>query len=316
MAERIVYLSWPATEIAGGIKLAFRHVEALREAGLEAVVATPGAAHPSWFETEAPLIDVSAVRRDDDVLVFPENHHGMLKSFAQWENRKLVFCQNQFMVFRGLGGQNDYADFGVTGIICGGHSAADFCRRRFPSQPIAIVPVFIDQNVFHFQSQKRLQIALTPRKRPLEAAFIRDLFRADNPEFRSIPWVQISGLSEQKVAEVLKDTAVYLSLCRFESVGLTILEAFACGCATAGFTGFGAREYTTAKNGFWAAEDDCLDCVSQLTRAVRLVTDGGPRYRDLLEAANISASYYSRERFVKRVVGFWRDYLSGQFPWS
>jgi len=50
-------------------------------------------------------------------------------------------------------------------------------------------------------------------------------------------------------------------------------------------------------------------------KAARLVTDGGPLYRDMLEAANISASYYSRERFAKRVVGFWRDYLNGKgFP--
>ena len=50
MTQRFVYLSWPATEIAGGIKLVFRHVEILREAGLDAVVATPGGEPPQWLE--------------------------------------------------------------------------------------------------------------------------------------------------------------------------------------------------------------------------------------------------------------------------
>jgi len=174
------------------------------------------------------------------------------------------------------------------------------------------VPVLIDRGLFHFQPQKRLQIAFAPRKRPLEAAFIQDLFRAENAEFRSIPWMQITGVSEQQVATILKDSAVYLSLSRFEAAGLSILEAMAGGCVVAGFTGFGARDYTTAANGFWAAEDDCLDCVDQLRRAVRLVTDGGVMHRDMLKAANIAASHYNAERFGKRVVEFWRGFLDGE----
>ncbi|HUT94079.1 MAG TPA: hypothetical protein VMY37_31745 [Thermoguttaceae bacterium] len=310
MTQRIAYLSWPPNEISGGIKMAFAHVEALREAGWEAVIATPGAGMPTWFESDAPVIDTSELVADQDILVFPENHHRFLKSLASWPNRKLVFCQNQFMVHRGLKGSRDYADFGVRGILCVGRHALDFCRRRFPSQPISSVPVFIDHDLFCFQPQKRLQIAFTPRKRPLEAAFIQDLFRAENPGFRDIPWVQISGVPTRTVAQILKESAIYLSLCRFECVPLTALEALACGCVTAGFTGFGAREYTTAKNGFWATEDDCLDCVTQLTRAVRTVTAGGPSHSEMLEAAHISASYYSRQRFASRLVEFWRVYLS------
>lgn len=316
MAHRIVYLSWPATEIAGGIKLAFRHVEILREGGFEALIATPGGELPHWFETTAPIADISQVAREEDVLVFPENHHGMLKRFASWPNRKVVFCQNQFMAFRGLAGSDSYADFGVSALICEGRHAADFCRRRFPALPTILMPVLIDGADFHFQSHKRLQIAFAPRKRGLEAAFIHDLFRAANPEFRSIPWVEISGVSEREVAQILKDSALYLSLCRFEAVGMSILEAFACGCMVAGFTGFGAREYTTANNGFWAGEDDCLDCADQLARAARLVTAGGPAYRDMLEAAQIAAGYYSRERLARRITEFWRDFLAGKTPWD
>ncbi len=315
MAPRIVYLSWPPSEIAGGIKLAFRHVEVLCEAGLDAVIAVQGARRPSWLETTAPMIDLSDLAAGEDTLVLPENHHEMLAQLANWPNRKLVFCQNQFMAFRGLDGQGGYADFGVSGIIAEGNHVADYCRRRFPSMPMTIVPVVIDHDLFHFQSQKRLQITFAPRKRPLEAAFIQDMFRAVNPDFRSIPWVEISGASEQQVAETLRNTAVYLSLCRFEAVPMTILEAFACGCLTAGFTGFGARQYTTTGNGFWAEEDNCIDCVDQLTRAVQLVTEGGPLYPAMLEAAHLSSQYYSLARLAETIVGFCRSYLdTGEFP--
>ena len=240
MAQRIVYLSWPATEITGGIKLVFRHVEILREAGFDAVVATPGGEPPQWLETTAPLLDVAQVGQEDDVLAFPENHAGLLRDFAERPNRKVVFCQNPFMVFRGLGGKRDYREFGVSAILAVGNLAAEFCRRRFPGLPLRTVPVMVDPAVFHFQANKKLQIALAPRKRPMEAAFVQDFFRATHPEWRAIPWIEISGRAEKEVAALLKDSAVYLSLCRFEAVPLSIMEAFACGCVVAGFTGTGA----------------------------------------------------------------------------
>ena len=65
-----------------GIRIAFRHIEALREAGIDAVIATPGAEPPCWFETVAPMIDVSQAVAGDEILVFPENHYGMLQAFA------------------------------------------------------------------------------------------------------------------------------------------------------------------------------------------------------------------------------------------
>jgi len=91
MTQRIAYLSWPAGEISGGIKLSFQHVEILREAGLDAVIATPDGKPPAWFKTTVPVIEFSDLARDADVLVFPENHHDMLKSHAEWSNRKVVF---------------------------------------------------------------------------------------------------------------------------------------------------------------------------------------------------------------------------------
>jgi hypothetical protein len=92
---RIVYVSWPVTEITGGIKSLLRHVEFLREAGIEAVVAAPGGRPPGWLATNTPLLDTAALAPGDDVLVFPENHFQMLQAFAAWPNRKLVFCQGR-----------------------------------------------------------------------------------------------------------------------------------------------------------------------------------------------------------------------------
>ena len=49
------------------------------------------------------------------------------------------------------------------------------------------MPSSVDPNVFRFQGQKKLQIAFAPHKRPLEAAFIRDLFRAGPASIATSP---------------------------------------------------------------------------------------------------------------------------------
>lgn len=311
MPLRIIYLSWPAREITGGIKLAFQHVEVLRANGYHAAVVTADGKPPAWFETTAPVGDPLMVT-PEDVLVFPENHHALFEGFATRPNRKIVFCQNHYLACRGLAGQADYAEYGVSAIMAEGRHAAEFCRRRFPALPVSLVPVVLDLKTFCFEASKQLQIAFSPRKRPLEATCIRDLFASAGPPFSSIPWVEITGKSEREVAAILRRSAIYLSLARFESVGLSTLEAMACGCVVAGFTGQGAREYTHENNGFWAAEDDCVACTDQLIRATRMVIAGGPPHSDMLEAAHLTAQYYSRERLRRRLVEFWQRFLAGE----
>ena len=108
---RIVYLSWPATEVTGGIKAGMRHVEFLLEAGIEAIVAAPGGQAPGWFNTKAPIVDVSARRRATISSSFPRtisrcwrpSPHGRT---ANWSSAATSLCR------RGLGNRSHYADLG------------------------------------------------------------------------------------------------------------------------------------------------------------------------------------------------------------
>lgn len=309
MAQRIVYLSWPVQETSGGIKVAFRHVELLRGAGIEAVIAAEVDERPGWFASEAPVVRIAHLVPGEDVLVFPENHRQMLRFFTAWPNRKVVFCRTPFLAFQGLGGAASYADFGVGGVICTGLLVEEFCRERFPALPRVVVPTCIDHRLFHPPAAKKLQIAYAPRKRAWEAAFLRDFFRAVYPAHAAMEWVPIERATEQEVAAILKQSAVYLSLARFESYSQSILEAFACGCLTAGFTGIGARQFTTAANGLWVDEDDCVACADRLAEAVRLVIERGSAYREMVEAAVGVAMRHGREHLARRLVPFWQAFL-------
>jgi hypothetical protein len=305
---RIVYLSWPASQITGGIKMTYRHVEALVANGVDATIATDDGLPPTWFATSARTIQWDQAF-SADVLVFPENYRDSFERFRSSPARKVVLCQNQYMAHRGLGKALCYSDYGATHLIAVGRQTLPFCQHRFPKLHSVLIPVFIDTEIFAVCERKHLQIAYSPSKRPLEATFIHDLFQHENPEFNDVPWIPLFGLSESDVAEILKHSAVYLSLCRFEACPLSVLEAFACGCVVGGSTGFGARDYTTTSNGFWAAEDDCFDCCAQLTRAVRLAATADASYLDIVNTAMSDAKRYSRRRYEAKLLDFWKDFV-------
>ena len=306
---RIAYLSWPAQEISGGIKAAFQHVELLLDAGLDAVVATEDGRGPPWFETNAPIVTLDAIG-ETDILVFPENHEGLLKRFAGRPNPKVVFCQSILHAWRGLGDRDSFGAFGVTHLLCPSHIAMQFCRRRFPDLQLAYTPFYIDETRFVGAPAKKLQIACEPRKRPMEAMFIRDLFRASFPQFRNLDWLLIQKATERQVAEVLGRSAVYLSLARIEAHSVTCLEAMACGCIVAGFAGrVGHNDSATAANGFWAAEDDVESCTDQLARAVQVAVDQREPYRAMVAQARQTAHAYRKEEVARLLLAAWRAIL-------
>jgi hypothetical protein len=282
----------------------------LRAAGIDAVIACNDPQPPGWFESTAPMIDMSRdVRPNDDVLVFPENHQGMLQQFAEYANPKVVYCQNQFMIYRGCADGKGYDAYGVSDVLCSGTFATRFCRRRFPKLKVDYVPHFINHDLFKLQQEKKLQIVAAPRKRAAEWNCIRDLFRAENPQWNHVPWICLQGVTSMEVARIMRESALCLVLSRYESFGAVPLEALACGCIVAGFTGWGGREFATHLSGFWAEEDDCEGCVDELTKAVQTVVDQGTEFHSRIRAGLDTASLYTPQRASPRLVDYWKRFL-------
>jgi glycosyltransferase involved in cell wall biosynthesis len=118
-----------------------------------------------------------------------------------------------------------------------------------------------------------------PRKRAIEAVYIRDMFRFTYPHYRHWEWREISNVGEAEAARMMGEARVFLSLSRLEGLGLTPLEAMASGCVVAGFTGIGGREYATPDNGFWVNENDFPACNTALAQAVEQSLASGEAYK-------------------------------------
>lgn len=270
---RIILFCPPAVVINGGIKQIFLLADALRAQGMDAVVFEEQGRRPDWFPSTAPIVSQGVFTpRADEILVLPEDQPQILKIFKDWPQRKVVYAQNQYYGALSLIDVESFADYGVTHALCCSRSSFDHMRRRHPRVKAHYLPCGIDRNLFRPAESKKRKILFMPRKRPVEAVFIRDIFRQAHPECAAWEWVEIGGCSEAETARLMGEAGVFLSLSRMESFGLTPLEAMACGCVVAGFTGLGGREYANERNGFWAEEDDFPACARQLSRAIELAS--------------------------------------------
>lgn len=303
--SRLVYFGYPSGRTTGGIKMILRHVETLRGLGFDAVFATgPDAPEPTWLEVSVPILRGIDLRADD-VLILPEDGRQVITQAASRTNKTVIFCQNQFILGAvSLPALDQYAAARPLTFIAVGRILAGVIGRAYPDAEVEIIPCFADERRF-FPGAKDEGIAFAPKKRALEPRVIQGFWKKFYPQESERPWREVKDLSEAQVADVLRRSELFLSLSRFESVGLTPLEAMASGCVCAGFAGVGGWEYASAANGFWAPDDDCEAATDALGRAAELVREGGAPLKRHIEAGRETADQWSYARFRAALEEVW-----------
>jgi glycosyltransferase involved in cell wall biosynthesis len=294
--------------INGGMKYIFHMAETLRELGHNAMVCEVQGQRPDWFASTAPVVNTAILKPDPNrLIVVPEDQVPLLEWIKDWPQPKVIYMQNHFLSCR-LNELQTYADYGVTDIICGSRTIYEHALIRHSRTPSHIIPCSIDARLFR-PLVKRNRIVLIPRKRKIEAAYIRDTFRFAHRQYGDWEWQGLVNVGEGSVARAFGEAKVFLSLSRLEGFGLTPIEAMAAGCIVAGFTGIGGREYATPENGFWAEEDDFPSCIAQLKAAIDLSQSDGARREAYDAACAKTAAAYSTEMFRYCVKQAWARIL-------
>ena len=307
----IVFLCPPAGVINGGTKYLYRMATLLTESGHEVAMFEQNGQRPTWFETTLSVIGQGHLRPDSkQIFVLPEDQPELLASIKNWPQRKVIYAQNHFYGALGIGeAVNGYADYGVTHILCSSHTIYDHSCMRHPTLKAYVIPCAIDTAQFKPLTKRKI-IAYMPRKRGIEANYLRDMFRFTYPQHRDWEWQAITDKSEAETARLLGEAKVFLSLSRLEGFGLTPLEAMAAGCVAAGFTGIGGWEYATDANGFWSDEDDFPACIAQMARAVALADLDGAALDLYHQACQQTLAPYTAETFRSATLAAWTDILA------
>lgn len=292
------------------MRTVYRHVEILRAHGFEAFVVhtEPGYRYPFAPSTAPILAEKPALPlRQGDCLVLPENFP--LENLPKVPGlRTFVFLQSWSLIFQGVSAPAVWERLPLDGALCASPLLLDFAREfmRCPDPkltPAAVAPIFAPR-------LKRLQIACMPRRMPVETALIRDLFHLRWPALRRVPWLEIDAVSQEKVAQTLSESAIFLATGRMEGLGLPVLEALASGCLVVGFHGYGGRDYARLDTGLWCQQEDLPECARLLGRAVALIGDDGPATRAMIRAGQEAAAQYSEARQEEAVLRAWREWTA------
>lgn len=300
-APRIGYMTRLPTEPVGGIATTWRHVRLLVEAGYRAVAVLP-ADHPRE-RCPVPAISESEVAASD-CLVFPEAWRARMLRFRDFPGKKLVFCQNHFLIEHALLGEASYAAFGVQGAFaCSGVVAAAL-RGRCGYTEVPVVPCGVDANLFRPGTKQPL-VAYMPRKRPYEVRHIVGRFMWRYPEHEQFKFAEIDRCPSARVAEILGTSSIFLSTNHLEGLGLPPLEAMAAGCLVVGYHGEGGREYATTENGLWVEEGQIERCIEELARAAAIVAGKPDELNGYLEAGRRTAARFTPEVERQALLSYW-----------
>jgi glycosyltransferase involved in cell wall biosynthesis len=288
----VFYYVLPGAGIHGGIKKGFHCAELLARSGVACVVATPRGERPTWFTTSAAVMareDLPGRCRDDDAVLFsfPPDARFVDRLPAR---RKIVHMQ-------GANTRADEALFrrGYEFISHGLHMTATLLRhgKVAPYVPIGVPDAFRWRGA---PKRPGLVAAMSRKGRHLLAAIESALLPGST-------LLVIDGLSEEKVADALQATDVFVALSASEAFGLPPLEAMCAGCCVVGFPGDGGFEFMRhGETAHLVANGDA----HALRRAVAVVM-ARPAYRDALRhrALGLSA-YYTLERereYLLRALG-------------
>lgn len=251
MSGQVLYASFATPRHSGGVHVHTQHVALLRAAGRDARLWLPGPDRPGWIDADVPVVhgpttDLAA----DDLLVLPEVPVVPGRDPAPG-GRKVIFNQNHFYTFAAWSGGGDYPGWEpAPALWCVSRESRDVLAAVHPGPGVHLVPNPVDGVLFAPGEPGPPRVAWFPRKRPREAALLRELLRRDE-RLAGVELVELVDRPRAEVAAVLGRSTVFVALSHSESFGLPVAEALASGCLVAGYDGGGGHELFEAP-GAWA----------------------------------------------------------------
>lgn len=265
-----VYFLTPDYDIpAGGVRVIYRHVDLLNQAGVRAaVVHQRSGFRCSWFANETEIRGVrDTVLGPGDLLVVGELDVGSLVSFDSHVPH-VIFNQNTFNTWAG-----DHADVlqyyrhGPTprAMLTVSDYAREFLRDAFPGVEVIRLHLQIDAQFHDLPGPRPPVISYMLRKGVGELAKQVENLVASSGSAQDWIFRPVAGVSLEEVARRLRQSRIFLSLAESEGFGLPAAEAMACGNYVVGSHGQGGREFFDPR---FCAVTEARDVVG-MARAIR-----------------------------------------------
>jgi len=255
----------------GGVKIIYQHCALLRGLGYEAVPVHLGRFTVAWFAHEERPISVARARADSrpsDVVLVPE----VLPDAATVlpGARQVVLVQGWSTLEAVLGVDGRYAPRGFGRALCCSPFLADYMARREPALPRDVAVNGIDLTCFRPDPARRVagRVLIVLRKHGEEArAAIAQMPEAARA---SVDWLLLERpCSQEEMVRHYQSADLFVATGYPEGFALPPLEAMACGCAVAGYTGGGGGAFMRdGETAMVVADGDVAALSAAITRLV------------------------------------------------
>lgn len=227
---------------SAGTRKIYKDVLVLNQHGVEACVLheKPGF-EMTWFEPYVPVRYVGSTGIDSksDVLVIPEIYGSSILTMAPG-CRKVIFNQNYANSWAGfaLDGSEalstPYLHSEVIACLCASEENQQILEFAFFGRKFYSIRYSVDPKLFYYQEEKKKQIAFMTHKRREEIQAVTNML-ALRGNLKDFKFVSVENRTEKECAQILRDSAIFLSFSFPEGWPLVTAEALASGCTVVGY---------------------------------------------------------------------------------
>lgn len=336
-----IYFVCPTNKFAsGGVKQIYRQVETLNKNGFEAyLLLKKRGKKENWFNNNVPIkyspylfkelkylykgkkinfskklvlsfLKTQSIEIEKDaILVFPEIYGPNIHKLAP-ENPKVIFNQNCYYTF---GYFSIYENYEVNpynhpktlATIVASKDAERYLKYTFSDSEVFKMRLGIDNQVFNYSENKKKQICFMPRKLGDDVTQVISILK-QRGTLKDWNLVAIDNKTEQEVAQIMKESAVFLSFNHKEGFGLPPAEAMACGCYVIGYSGQGGKEYLKPEFSNPIEDGNIIEFVQKIEEIIKIYEENP---QEILNKGKLSSHFilenYSLKNEINDTVSIW-----------
>jgi glycosyltransferase involved in cell wall biosynthesis len=303
----------------GGIKVLYQHVDILNKHGFDAFILheTPGF-RCVWFENKTPVVSMNELKLcSNDYLVIPEDVFSELNEKIR-DVKKVVFnqgCYNTFLDGYSLKKKDiftPYNDKELIAVLVVSEDSEQYLNYVFPSLKVVRVHNAINPEIFSYRERKRHLISFMVSKNEEDILQVINILKFRNilGDFEIFP---IHNQTEKKVAQILKESLIFLSFGYSEGFSLPPAEAMACGCIVVGYHGMGGQEFFKSEFSYPISNGDIITFAKTVEQVMELYKHNE---NILKEKGKLASEYIFKSYSIKQqeidVVQFWGSIIKCQ----
>lgn len=342
-SRRIYFLCLIEGKPVGGLRKIYEHVEILNKMGFQAfVLHNKRGFRYDWFESSAPVAYIDSLfdplvmcdatgavtaelpsLSKQDILVIPETFaYQILPHASKLQCYSVIFNQNAYLTFIQLSlsshpftAENRQADSSpyfskyLLDTLVVSEENVEYVRYVFPGIKVSRIYLGIDFNLFTFQPEKKKQIAFMPRKCPEESLQVVQLIKSRDL-LKEWTFAPIINKNEEEVAQILKESALFMSFSSQEGFGLPPIEALACGCLLVGYHGNAGIEYFKSPFADPIPKGDLIGYVKKVEELALQYEEKMEENRARMDAGLAFVhTHYSKEREIQDLKKIWSDII-------